>query len=310
MKTKIASFLSIVALSLLTLTTGAFADAEEGFYEKDHVRGFISIGADYRGMRKAYADYVNTVARGIYASPYGVTRYGHYIKMTVPNEDGSGVDTVSQFCSGNYSYNKFNDYYLGLHVNIGAQYKQFMTWFDLNFMPPQVSERKASSYTVQIPDGATPAQQITFPLYDVEWFTYGADWMFAWKLFGESAPINLIPAVGFGFSLMNMHFGSNFNYVEVDNKENVTQLRDRFYSTLATTVNAELELRIELGRFALGAYGGYRFVRYNDIQREAFTTDVTNWENTTDNVGDTYFFGIRATWYFLSLWEKKLNDKL
>ena len=69
-------------------------------------------------------------------------------------------------------------------------------------------------------------------------------------------------------------------------------------------------MRIELGRFALGAYGGYRFVRYNDIQREAFTTDVTNWENTTDNVGDTYFFGIRATWYFLSLWEKKLNDKL
>ena len=62
MKTKIASFLSIVALSLLTLTTGAFADVEEGFYEKDHVRGFISIGADYRGMRKEFQRYVNNVA--------------------------------------------------------------------------------------------------------------------------------------------------------------------------------------------------------------------------------------------------------
>jgi hypothetical protein len=30
----------------------------------------------------------------------------------------------------------------------------------------------------------------------------------------------------------------------------------------------------------------------------------------TDNVGDTYFFGIRATWYFLSQWEKKQQDKL
>ena len=310
MKTKIASFLSIVALSLLTFTTGAFADTEEGFYEKDHVRGFISVGADYRGMRKAYADYVNTVARGV----YGNKRYGHYLKIAVPSEDGTSVDTLKEFCTGNYSYNKFNDYYLGLHVNVGAQYKQFMTWLDLNFMPPQVSERKASSYTVSLPSdapaGAYIADQKTFPLYDVEWFTYGADWMFGWKLFGESAPINLIPSVGFGFSLMNMHFASNFNYVEVDNTENVTQLRDRFYSTLATTVNAELELRIELGRFALGAYGGYRFVRYNDIQREAFETDVTNWGFTTDNVGDTYFFGVRATWYFLSQWEKKLNDKL
>ena len=62
MKTKIASFLSIVALSLLTLATGSFAEEEEGFYEKDHVRGFISIGADYRGMRKEFQRYVNNTA--------------------------------------------------------------------------------------------------------------------------------------------------------------------------------------------------------------------------------------------------------
>ena len=310
MKTKIASFLSIVALSLLTFATSSFADEEEGFYEKDHVRGFISVGADYRGMRKAYADYVNSTARGISDG----RRMGHYLTLAVPNEEGDGVDSVKKFCRGNYEYDKFNAYYLGLHVNVGAQYKQFLTWVDFNFMPPQVSKRKANTYTVPIPDGATTTDQTTYPLYDVEWFTYGADWMFGWKLFGESAPINLIPSVGFGMSLMNMHYASNFDVVEVgsDGKltENVTTLRDRFYSTLASTVNAELEFRIELGRLALGAYGGYRFVRYNDINWGNLTVDDTPTRHTTDNVGDTYFLGIRATWYFLSKWEKKQQDKL
>ena len=302
MKTKIASFLSIVALSLLTFATSTFADEEEGFYEKDHVRGFISIGADYRGMRNEYQRYVNTVA---------LYNGAHSIKSVVPNEDGTSVDTVSQWAKGNIgNYKKFDDYYFGLHVNVGAQYKQFLTWIDFNFMPTQVSKRKSSSYSVSGYDG-TAVSATTFPLYDVEWFTYGADWMFGWKLFGENAPINLIPSVGFGFSLMNMHFASNFEYYELGNEENIQILRDRFYSTFASTVNSELELRIELGRLALGGYLGYRFVRYNDMNHEEFTINYgASKTHHTDNVGDTYFLGIRATWYFLSRWEKKQQDKL
>ena len=286
MQTKIASLCLAAVFSILAFATNSSA-ADDGFYDKEHIRGFVSLGGDFRGMLPGFHDYINDVAFA-----YGSLRYRSDSTIYQPTKAPK--------------YSKFNKFYPGLQFNVGAQYKQFMTWINFNFMLTQISERPSSSIAAV----DTSGNAVKFPLYDARWFSYGADWMFAWKLFGESAPINLIPAVGFGFSLMNMHFGSNFNYVEVDNKENVTQLRDRFYSTLATTVNAELELRIELGRFALGAYGGYRFVRYNDIQREAFTTDVTNWENTTDNVGDTYFFGIRATWYFLSLWEKKLNDKL
>ena len=300
MKTKIASFWSIIALSLLTFATATFADDEDSFYEKDHIRGFISVGADYRGMRNEFQRYVNTVAIG---------NYGHRVKVTVPNKDGE-LDTLQVSAYGDLNYKKFNDYYLGLHVNIGAQYKQFLTWFDINFMPPQVSKRKASTYDVYVSKG-TPIESTTFPLYDVEWFTYGADWMFGWKLFGENAPINLIPSVGFGFSLMNMHFASSFAFVEVGNEENVQYLRDRFYSTFATTVNSELELRIELGRLALGAYGGYRFVRYNDMNHEDFNINYgAHRTHHTDNVGDTFFFGLRATWFFLSKWEKKQADKL
>ncbi|WP_407456190.1 hypothetical protein [Fibrobacter sp.] len=301
MKTKIASFLSVFALSLLTLATGAFADSETGFYEKDHVRGFISIGGDYRGMRKEFADYVNTVARS-----NGV----HYIKAVKASSSGD-VDTVQVAGWGDLNYKKFNDYYLGLHVNVGAQYKQFMTWMDFNFMPPQVSKRPDDSYTVEVEKGVTPVESLTFPLYDVEWFTYGADWMFGWKLFGENTFINLIPAVGFGLNLINMHYASHFDWVEVGNEEHIETTRDRFYSTLATTINAELELRIELGRLALGAYGGYRFVRYNDMRHEGFNQTYGKWRtNHTDNVGDTYFLGLRLTWYFYSQWEKKQADKI
>ena len=300
MKTKIASFLSVFALSLLTLVTGAFADSEAGFYENDHVRGFVSVGADYRGMRSEFQRYVNTVPF------YG----GHFVKAVKTSSSGD-VDTVRASGWGDLNYKKFNDYYLGLHVNVGAQYKQFMTWMDFNFMPPQVSKRPDDYYTVEIEKGLTAVESTTYPLYDVEWFTYGADWMFGWKIFGEDAFINLIPAVGFGLNLINMHYASHFDWYEVGNEENVVTLRDRFYSTLATTVNAELELRIELGRLALGAYGGYRFVRYNDMQHEGFNKEYGKWHtNHTDNVGDTYFFGLRLTWYFYSQWEKKQADKL
>ena len=301
MKTKIVYLVSL--LCALTFATSAFADSESGFYEKDHIRGFISIGADYRGMFSNFHEYVNTVGR------YN----GGFV---LDNEETGKEETYSS----SISYAEFNDWYIGLHMNVGAQYKQFLTWIDFNFMPSQVSECKTCHYGVStpsevknLPKGSklVGSSQTSFPLYDVEWFAYGADWMFGWKLFGENAPINLIPSIGFGFSLMNMHFSSNYDYVERGNEENVQTLRDRFYSTLATTVNSELELRIELGRLALGGYLGYRFVRYNDMNHEEFNQSFGNHStHHTDNVGDTYFFGIRATWYFLSQWEKKQQDKL
>ena len=298
MKTKIASFWSIVALCLLTLTSGAFADGEEGFYEKDHVRGFISVGADYRGMRHEFGKYVNTMA---------FKNFGH-IDETVVTDTSGNVDTVQTHFMGSFKYNSFNDYYLGLHVNVGAQYKQFLTWFDINFMPMQTSERKAKTYTVYNIDNDGSPSSMTEPLYNVEWFSYGIDWMFGWKLFGENAFINLIPSAGIGFSLINFHYASDFVLEERGNPKHTEIVRDRFYSTLATTVTAELEFRIELGRLGLGGYAGYRFARYNDPEIEGFTIFYN--EDETDNVGDTWYLGVRATWYFLSQWEKKQADKL
>ena len=284
MKTKITYLAALVCA--LILAPSVLADTEEGFYEKNHIRGFISIGGDYRGMFDEFRNYVNQVA---FSNGYHV----------VEDESGS-----SELYAGQINYSKFDDYYLGLHVNIGAQYKQFLTWFDINFMPTQISERPSSTYTAVSDSG----YGMKFPLYDVRWFCYGADWMFGWKLLGEDMPINLIPAVGFGFNLINFHFASNFDLENEDGS--YTALRDRYYSTIASTFNAELEIRLELGQFAIGAYGGYRAVRYNELNVEGERLETALGKYDTDNIGDTWFVGLRLTWIFLSDWQEKQNDKL
>ena len=121
--------------------------------------------------------------------------------------------------------------------------------------------------------------------------------MFGWKLFGEHTFINLIPSVGFGFNLINFHFASNFDLENEDGS--YTEMRDRYYSTMAATFNAELELRLEFDPIAIGIYGGYRSVRYNELDIEGYKLEP-RWQNDTDNVGDTWFVGLRLTWIFLS----------
>ena len=283
MKTKIASFLTAALVSIMALATSSFADAEDSFYDKDHIRGFVSIGGDYRGMRAEFQNYVNRTAFifGAYADP----------------ADSSGGVVAP---SSNPKYNQFGDYYLGLHLNAGAQYKQFLTWVDLNFMPTQVSERPATSVT---------AGSSKFALFDVRWYAYGLDWMFGWKILGESSFINVIPAVGVGMNLINFHFASEYEIVSMDGSEQAT-LRDRYYSTLATTVNAELEVRLEFDPIAVGIYGGYRYIRYDELTAEGMELRNPYYEYDTDNVGDTFFFGLRVTWTFLSDWQRKQMQKL
>ncbi|MBO4437178.1 MAG: hypothetical protein J5791_09895 [Fibrobacter sp.] len=282
MKTKIVYLVSL--LCALTFATSAFADSEDGFYEKDHIRGFISIGADYRGMFEGFNDYVNTIAR---LNP------GHMVK------DSAGK---AEYHSGTIKYAPFDDWYIGLNLNIGAQYKQFLTWFNINFMPTQISERPAETYNVT---GESSGNSEKMPLYDVKWFSYGVDWMFAWKLFGEHTFINLIPAAGFGFNLINFHMASNF---AIGTASSYVELRDRYYSTMDMSFTAELELRLEFDPIAIGIYGGYRHIDYSDLEVEDKL--VVNGPFDTDNNGDTWFVGLRVTWIFLSDWQRKQADKL
>lgn len=285
MKTKIASFLTAAVFSVLALATTSFADAEAGFYDKDHIHGFVSIGGDYRGMHSAFHKYVNNLA-----------------KVSGTHTVQADSSTIVYEGDATKGYSDFNDYYIGLHVLFGAQYKQFQTWFDVNFLPTQISERPSAKYSATSSEG----ESARFPLYDIKWYSYGADWMFGWKIFGEKSFFNLIPAVGFGFNLINFHFASDF-----DLDEGVT-LRNRYYSTMATTVNSELEARLEFDHLAIGIDLGYRFVRYNELQVEGSDILETkvNMHDNTDNTGDTFFIGLRLTWIFNSDWQTKQQNKL
>ena len=298
MKTKIASLCLAAVFSILALVTNSSA-AEEGFYDKEHIRGFISIGADYRGMRSEFQKYVNNIA---------FQNIGHMSKAVITDTSGK-ADTVLAKYYGNYKYSKFDNFYLGLHFIVGAQYKQFLTWVDINFMPYQKSERTAKNYVTTVESRYSEAnpQNLAYGLYDVEWFSYGADWMFGWKILGEKSTFNVIPSVGIGFNMINFHLASGFT-ISNEDRSKYEHVRDRFYSTMAATFTAELELRLEFDQFAVGAYGGIRFVRYSELEIEGFNVDPN--PNGTDNVGDTWYGGLRFTWMFLSPWEKKQQDKI
>ena len=283
MKTKIASLCLAAIFSILAFATNSSA-AEDGFYDKDHIRGFVSFGGDFRGMFPGFNDYINTVALANGAL-----------------KNKNGTDTSMYYGSAKYS--KFNKFYPNLHFNIGAQYKQFLTWFNINFAITQVSERPKKTMAAVDTSGNIAA----FPLYDARWFNYGVDWMFGWKTLGEDAFFNLIPAVGIGFNMMNIHFTSNYVVTNKDDKSE-TIMRDRYYSTIAATFNAELEARLQFEQFSVGLYAGYRAVRYNELNVEGGNLDTTIFN--TDNDGDTWFVGIRFGWTFLSPWAKKQLDKI
>jgi hypothetical protein len=107
--------------------------------------------------------------------------------------------------------------------------------------------------------------------------------------------------------MMNIHCTSNY-VVTKESSDEEAIMRDRYYSTMAATFNVELEARLQFEQFSIGLYGGYRAVRYNELNVEGANLDTTIFN--TDNDGDTWFIGLRLGWTFLSPWEKKQLDKI
>lgn len=286
------AFFSVKAILLgLALAVPALAVNEGAFYEKDHIRGFIGLGGDYRRMHHDYSKYVNHL---LFGSGKGFLEQGTEQQA---GAEGSTEEVTRRYRSYSYKslgYSAFDSYYIGAHLNIGAQYRQFMTWIDLNFMPlASCSEGNGR--------------------YDACWFNYGADWMFGWKLFGESSIINLIPSLGVGLNVLNLHFTDKFQVIDfqgklgdVFNGTNGTEIsmENRYYSTMSPTFAAELELRLEIDPISIGIFGGYKFVRWNkiDIEGSAY--------GDYDVKGDTRYIGARITWTFLSPFQNKQRDRL
>ena len=131
----------------------------------------------------------------------------------------SGVRFINEATGESYSKGS-----AGGHVEIGAEYNQLHTWFDIGFMP------------------YTPSRGST------EWFSYGVTWMWGYKLLSYNSAFNIIPSVGPGVELINIR----------------TNPRSRVNSSFGPTLNLELELRLQAAQFSAGVYGGYKVERHYD----------------------------------------------
>jgi hypothetical protein len=175
-------FFSKILLFALIVVLAPVAFATEGIYDRDLVRGFITLKGDFRSMKSNGVKFINGVTGKSYAREY---------------VDG--------------------------HVEIGAEYHQLRTWFDVDFMP------------------LTPQRGTT------EWYTYGVTWMWGYKLLSQNFLFNIIPSIGPGVELQNIRLSKE----------------DRVISSFGPTLNLELELRLQFSQFSAGAYGGYKIVRHD-----------------------------------------------
>jgi len=119
--------------------------ASEGIYDRDMVRGFLALKGDFRSMKSNGVKLINSVT--------GKSRT-------------TGDSYVKEFLDG--------------HVEIGAEYNELRTWFDVDFMP------------------ITPTRGNT------EWYSYGITWMWGYKLLSQNSLGNIIPSIGPGIALLNI----------------------------------------------------------------------------------------------------------
>jgi hypothetical protein len=125
------------------------------------------------------------------------------------------------------------------HLDIGAEYNQLMTWFDIDFMPLTPTRGKA------------------------EWYAYGITWMWGYKLLHANSFGNIIPSIGPGFELLNIRKPPSSDDMSRDSK---------LESCMGPTLNTEIEFRLQGERFAAGIYGGYKVIRQDD--EKFFTRDI------------------------------------
>lgn len=278
-------------LLLLLLASQAWSQSQAQFYDKSRVKGFISLKGDYRQMNDEGMDNLNDL---LFESNWSV-----YARDSLGQPD----PTLGRFVPDTQvrRFGRFEPQTIGLGVEVGAQYQKLMTWVDVHFMPSQVSPAPAATTD----HGA--------PLWDVEWFSYGADWMWGWMLAPENSAINLIPSVGFGFSLLNVHFASSYelNYSNAESAQlKPYSLENTVYSTFGKSFNTELELRFTTGvGISLGGYAGYRVLRYDEFVLEE------DGENRyivgdPDQNHDSWFVGGKVTYTMPSVYENKQKDRL
>ena len=206
--------------------------ASEGIYDRDLVRGFLSLKGDFRSMKSNGVKLINDV---------------------------TGERYVKEFVDG--------------HVEIGAEYNQLRTWFDVDFMP------------------LTPTRGTT------EWYSYGITWMWGYKLLAQNSRFNIIPSFGPGFELLNIRLSPT----------------EEVMSSLGPTLNLELEFRLQFPQFSAGIYGGYKVERhYNWDEKTVARVNQSGQSIQSTSLNDVNtdkaFVGFKLSWTMLNNFQKRAKE--
>jgi len=121
---------------------------------------------------------------------------------------------------------------------------------------------------------------------DTEWYTYGITWMWGYKLFSQNAIGNIIPSIGPGIALLNIR----------------DQTGD-LASSLGPALNLELELRLQIFQFSMGAYGGYKVERHYNWNESVNKP----WVYKDANM-DKVFAGFKLSWTMLNNFQKRIKE--
>jgi hypothetical protein len=164
--------------------------------------------------------------------------------------------------------------FLDGHVEIGAEYNQLRTWFDIDFMP------------------ITPTRGTT------EWYSYGITWMWGYKLLSQNSIFNIIPSFGPGVELMNIRRDPS----------------ERVMSSFGPALNLELELRLQFSQFSLGVYGGYKVERYygwDDLSQDELgnNDNLASFDLKYNDINaDKAFVGLKLSWTMLNNFQKREKE--
>jgi len=267
----------------------AFADDNPtgAFYAKDQVKGFFSVKAEYQQLSGSAINAINHLAFG----------YG-WSKLSISKDTAGTYDTTAILDSRLLHFNQFGKGLLGLGLEFGGQYHQLTTWLDVSFMPTQVSPVPAA---------------YKGSMMDVSWYRYGVDLMVGYQILPETSPINLIPSIGGGINVINLHFADQYaiSYPSASDVQMETySLGRKYYSSFGKDVNAQIEVRLNLGGgVSIGGYGGYKFVWYDEMLAENTSSTRYIINASSEPGGDAWYVGGKVTYTLPSIFETKQKEK-
>jgi hypothetical protein len=280
-------------LGLFLLTTNAMAQAaSNGFYDKSQIKPFFSAKGYYGQLSETSIQGINAL---LFEEEWGFVTYD-----SAGTANGFATDATPK-----NNYGRFAADIFGFQLEIGAQYHQFLTWFNVSWLTPMA--------IVQKPAAQGSIGAFSFDYFDVTYDQVGFAWMFGYMLLPEDSRFNLIPSTGLGLSVINVNFPGPYQIYYQNGVEEMQPytLDKKAYSNMGLSYTAEMEFRMNLaGGLSVGAFGGYRFAWYNEILLRS-QNDMYYQVGSSETTAHNWLAGAKLTFTLASAYEKdmKLRQK-